>query len=57
MTTKILRKVLAGNNGLKRLLRPGDVFVLDRGFRDIKEELEKEGYIVLIPALKKSAVL
>ena len=48
----ILRKVLEEKDGLIRLLKPGDIFVLDRGFRDIKEELEGKGFIVLMPAFK-----
>ena len=38
--------------GLKSILKKGDVFILDRGFRDIVSALESEGYKVLMPALK-----
>lgn len=34
-------------------MQRGDAFVVDRGFRDVMESLEKEGYQVLMPALRK----
>ena len=46
--TTILKIILQYPNCLKRLLRKGDILVLDRGFRDA----EAEGYKVLMPALK-----
>ena len=33
----------------KTSFKPGDIFVIDRGFRDVKEQLENQGYIVKIP--------
>lgn len=49
---EILRAVLADPNGISSILRPGDVFVLDRGFRDVIADLEGEGYTVLMPSFK-----
>ena len=43
---------MSKTDGLKSLLKNGDVFVLDRGFRDVKNELESDGYKVLMPAFK-----
>lgn len=37
---------------LRSLLRPNDVFVVDRGFRDVVNYIRDEGYVVLMPALK-----
>lgn len=37
---------------IKKLIQKGDCFVLDRGFRDVKDMVEKMGYIVSMPALK-----
>lgn len=45
-------KMLMGTNELSKMLNPGDVFVLDRGFRDVQNYLETKGYVVLMPALK-----
>lgn len=49
---QILKHVLADSNGISTILKPGDVFILDRGFRDVVEFLETEGYVVLMPSLK-----
>ena len=49
----ILQKILENPNGLVKLLRKGDVFVLDRGFRDVVALLREKGYEVLMPSLKK----
>ncbi|KAK0166595.1 hypothetical protein PV327_004088 [Microctonus hyperodae] len=49
---QIMRKVLEDANGLRSILKKGDVFILDRGFRDVKTWLESEGFVVLMPALK-----
>lgn len=48
----ILRKVLEDPNGISSILKPGDQFILDRGFRDVIPYLEEKGYTVLMPALK-----
>lgn len=49
---QILEEVLKNENGLKRLLKPGDYCIVDRGFRDVVSVLEGAGYRVLMPALK-----
>lgn len=48
----ILRKVLEDPNGISSILKPGDQFILDRGFRDVIPYLEEKGYSVLMPSLK-----
>ena len=48
----ILKSVFEDTNGLRKFLKEGDVFVLDRGFRDIKEKLEERNFKILMPALK-----
>lgn len=47
---QILELILKDPNGLTSILKPGDVFILDRGFRDIKKSLEEKGFVVLMPA-------
>ena len=49
---QILQISLSDLNGLRSILKKGDIFILDRGFRDVKKFLENEGYQVLMPALK-----
>ncbi|XP_043287510.1 uncharacterized protein [Venturia canescens] len=48
----IMKIVMSDPNGLIKLLKTGDMFVVDRGFRDVKEYLEELGFQVLMPALK-----
>ena len=48
---QILKQILEDANGLKSLMRKGDVCIVDRGFRDANENLRKQGHIVLMPAL------
>lgn len=48
----IMKMVLEDPNGITKLLQPGDIFFLDRGFRDVVPYLEDLGYEVLMPALK-----
>lgn len=48
----ILKNVLEDPNGLIRFLKEGDIFVLDRGFRDVKSYIEEKNFKVLMPALK-----
>lgn len=48
----ILQKLLNETHGLSSILKEGDIFILDRGFRDIKEALENKGFKVLMPALR-----
>ena len=50
--TQIMRITLTEANGLSSILRKGDVFILDREFRDVISYLESKEYIVLMPALK-----
>ncbi|XP_058804597.1 uncharacterized protein LOC131674731 [Phymastichus coffea] len=51
---KILEQLLTENDDLKNLMcKAGDVFVLDRGFRDVLQLLENMKYRVLMPSLKK----
>jgi len=49
---EILKNIIQDPNGLYKLLLKGDTFVLDRGFRDIVDDLEKKKFKVLMPALK-----
>ncbi|XP_063620645.1 uncharacterized protein LOC134793052 [Cydia splendana] len=48
----IMKKIMSDKNGLSKLLKPGDIVVVDRGFRDIVNDLEGKGLNVLMPALK-----
>ncbi|XP_011251810.2 uncharacterized protein LOC105248620 [Camponotus floridanus] len=48
---EILKSVIEDPNSLRKFLKEGNIFVLDRGFRDIKDILEKD-FRVLMPALK-----
>ncbi|KAJ8669457.1 hypothetical protein QAD02_000716 [Eretmocerus hayati] len=47
-----MKLIMGDPNGIRRLLKPGDIFILDRGFRDVKSYLEGLGFVVLMPALK-----
>ncbi len=38
---KILSEILANDSDLTNLIRPGDLFLLDRGFRDCVDELKQ----------------
>lgn len=49
---QILQQIMQDPNGLCTILQENDIFVVDRGFRDIKEDLENRNYRVLMPALK-----
>lgn len=49
---EIMKLILAEEDGLCKLLRIGDVFVLDRGFRDTVNYLKDKGFTVLMPSLK-----
>lgn len=49
---EILKRILDDPHGISNKLKKGDVFILDRGFRDVKKYLEQKGYIVFMPALK-----
>lgn len=48
----IMMEIFKDPSGLGSLLQKGDVFILDRGFRDVKKFLESEGFVVLMPALR-----
>lgn len=48
----IMQIILSDPNGLRCILKKGDVFIVDRGFRDVKQQLEEEGFRVLMPSLK-----
>ena len=51
MLTKMMRKfskVIDVPNSLRKILREDDVFVFDRGVRDVKLKLEDENFKVLI---------
>lgn len=49
---EILKMILKESDSLKKLSEPKAIYVLDRGFRDVKNELEQSGISVLMPALK-----
>lgn len=49
---QIMIHILTDPNGLCKLLQPGDIFVLDRGFRDVVDLIKSKGYRVMMPALK-----
>lgn len=44
-----IMKIMKDPNGLMKLLRKGDMFVVDRGFRDVREYLENLVFQVLMP--------
>lgn len=45
---EILKNIIQDPNGLSKLLLEGDTFVLNRGFRDIVDDLEKKKFKVLM---------
>lgn len=49
---QIMKILLDNPNGLQRIMRPGDICVVDRGFRDVVQQLEERNYKVFMPALK-----
>lgn len=49
---QILESIIDDHESLPKILNEGDIFVLDRGFRDIKGKLEEKKFQVLMPALK-----
>ncbi|XP_044578872.1 uncharacterized protein LOC123261347 [Cotesia glomerata] len=49
---EIMRIILSDPNGLIKLLKKGDIIVVDRGFQDVIVYLEELGFKVLMPALK-----
>jgi len=48
----ILKELLESPGGLNSILKEGDVFFLDRGFRDVVSVLEERKFQVFMPALK-----
>ena len=49
---EIIKKVIENPDGLSKLIKKGDSFILDRGFQDVVNLLETKGLNVIIPALK-----
>ncbi|XP_058810518.1 uncharacterized protein LOC131675522 [Phymastichus coffea] len=49
---QIMECLMEDPNGLRKLMQKNDLWVVDRGFRDVKEKLETLGFKVLMPALK-----
>ncbi|KAJ8686865.1 hypothetical protein QAD02_022659 [Eretmocerus hayati] len=54
MNDATITKIIVNDKryGFTDLLRKGDILIVDRGFRDVKELLEALGYRVFMPALK-----
>lgn len=48
-----MRQIVKDDSELRELLQQGDICIVDRGFRDVKVELEVQGYTVYMPALKR----
>ena len=48
----IMKSVIDESSDLCTLMKEGDIFVLDRGFRDVKDFLEMKDFVVLMPAFK-----
>jgi hypothetical protein len=46
----ILQHAFEHDEGLRAWLLPGDIFVLDRGYLDVKDYLENQGFKVAMPA-------
>lgn len=49
---EILKNVIKDPTSISNILKPGDIFILDRGFRDVIDLLKNKGFQVLMPALK-----
>ena len=49
---QILERVIDDLNGISSFLKEVDKFILDRGFRDVKDLLKAKGFKVLTPAMK-----
>ncbi|GLV39548.1 hypothetical protein CBL_20452 [Carabus blaptoides fortunei] len=47
-----LLQIMKSSEGISKIVKSGDIFILDRGFWDEKIFLEEQGYRVLMPALK-----
>ena len=48
----IMKIAMEDSSGLHTLLKPGDICIVHRGFRDVTSYLEERGNRVLMPALK-----
>lgn len=48
----IMEKVMKDPNGVRSLMKAGDICIVDRGFRDVVPYLESLGFHVLMPAMK-----
>ena len=46
----IMKDILNTDNDFLKLLKKGDCFVVDRGFRDVVPLLEEKGFVVKMPA-------
>ena len=49
----IMRDLLTNNKDFLSLLRKGDCFVVDRGFRNVVSLLQEKGFVVRMPSCKK----
>lgn len=49
----IMKKVMEDPNGIRTIMKKGDICIVDRGFRDVVPYLESLGFKVLMPALKR----
>lgn len=47
-----IMKLVMQESDFQSLLRPNDVFIVDRGFRDVSSYLTEKGYVVHMPGLK-----
>lgn len=47
-----MKEIIDSLDGICNLLEPSDVFVVDRGFRNVQVHLEDKSYQVLMPASK-----
>lgn len=48
----IMEQILKDPNGITNILKPGDICIVDRGFRDVIGKLTAMQYAVMMPALK-----
>lgn len=46
-----IMKLIMNDESMRNKLKENDMFILDRGFRDCVKDLEREGFIVKMPAL------
>lgn len=48
----IMEQILQDPNGLTSIMQPGDIWIVDRGFRDVVGKLQEMQFTVMMPALK-----